>query len=115
MNVLTISAIVFACTLGGAVATRLLRSRLPDHHLSSDTKEVVKFAAGIIGTMTGILVGWLVSSAKTSFDGQRSGASQLSANVVVLDVRAGRHPVAGDHVCQRRPVPPGATVRCWRR
>ena len=33
----------------------LLRPRLPDHYLSTETKEVIKLAMGIIGTMTALV------------------------------------------------------------
>lgn len=85
MNPLLTSGIVLVCIFGGAVAGILLRRRLPDEHLSTDTKEIVKLVMGIVGTMTGMVLGLLVASAKSSFDGQRNGVSQLAANVVVLD------------------------------
>lgn len=85
MNPLLTSGIVLVCIFVSAVVGILLRRRLPDEHLSTDTKEVVKLVMGIVGTMTGMVLGLLVASAKSSFDGQRSGVSQLAANVVVLD------------------------------
>jgi hypothetical protein len=85
MSPLAISGLVLSCIFGGAVAGILLRRRFPEEHLSSDTKEVVKLVMGVVGTMTGMVLGLLVASAKSSFDGQRGGVSQLAANAVVLD------------------------------
>ena len=39
---------------------------------------------GIVATMTALVLGLLVSSAKASFDAQRQGVAQLAANIVVL-------------------------------
>jgi hypothetical protein len=85
MGSLAVSAIVFACVFAGAVLGMLVRTRLPEHHLSSETKDVVKLVMGIVATMTGMVLGLLVASAKSSFDSQRNGLAQLAANVVVLD------------------------------
>lgn len=85
MSPLETSAVALACVFAGAVGGIVLRRRLPDEHLSADTKEVVKLVVGVVGTMTGMVLGLLVASAKSSFDGQRAGVAQLAANVVVLD------------------------------
>lgn len=85
MSPLAISIAVLACIFAGAVVGILLRPRFPDEHLSADTKDTVKLVVGIVGTMTGMVLGLLVASAKSSFDGQRAGVAQLAANVVVLD------------------------------
>lgn len=62
-----------------------LRRLLPEHHLSPDSKDVVKVGMGLIGTMAALVPGLLVASAKSSFDAQRNGLTQLSANLVLLD------------------------------
>ena len=63
----------------------LLHYRLPDHHLSPESKDVVKLAMGIIGTMTALVLGLLIASAKSSFDAQRDGVARFAANAIVLD------------------------------
>lgn len=85
MSALAISGIVLVCIFGSAMFGIFLRSRMPEHHLSADTKDVVKLVVGIVGTMTGMVLGLLVASAKSSFDSQRAGLAQLSASVIVLD------------------------------
>jgi hypothetical protein len=85
MSPLAVSGIVFAIVFVGALLGLFTRSRLPDHHLSADTKDVVKLSMGILGTLTALVLGLLIATAKSSFDAQRSGVSQLAANVVVLD------------------------------
>lgn len=61
------------------------RSSLPDHHLSAESKEVVKLGMGLVGTMAALVLGLLVASAKSSFDAQSSELTQASASIVVLD------------------------------
>ena len=85
MGSMAISGIVFACGSAGALLGMLLRSRLPEHHLGAETKDVVKLAMGLVATMTALVLGMLVASAKASFDAQRQGVAQLAANAIVLD------------------------------
>jgi hypothetical protein len=85
MGSMAISGIVFACGSAGALLGMLLRSRLPEHHLSAESKDVVKLAMGLVATMTALVLGMLVASAKASFDAQRHGVAQLAANTIVLD------------------------------
>ena len=85
MGSLAISGIVFACGSAGALLGMSLRRRLPEHHLSADSRDVVKLAMGVVATMTALVLGMLVASAKSSFDAQRQGVAQIAANAVVLD------------------------------
>ena len=85
MSPLVISAIVFSCIFGGTLLGMILRAILPEHHLSADSKDVVKLAMGLIGTMAALLLGLLVASAKASYDARRSELIQMSANLVLLD------------------------------
>jgi len=85
MGSLTIAAIVFACTFGGALLGIWLRSILPESHLSSDSKDVVKMGTGLVATLSALVLGLLIASAKGSFDAHRTGIQQLSTNLILLD------------------------------
>jgi hypothetical protein len=85
MSSLAISGIVFACIFGGAVLGMILRAILPEKHWSSESQDIVKLGMGLIGTMTALVLGLLIASAKSSFDTQRNGLAQLSGNVIALD------------------------------
>jgi len=86
-----IGGVVFACTFGGALAGMGLRAVLPEHHLSADSKDVVKLGMGLIATLSALVLGLLIASAKSSFDGQRTGFQQLAANLVLLDRALARY------------------------
>jgi hypothetical protein len=62
-----------------------LQRRLPDHHLSPDSKDAMKLAMGLIVTMTALLLGLLVSSAKSSYDTKSSQIIQMAAKITLLD------------------------------
>src|SRR5262245_5191295 len=85
MTSLDISGITFACIFGGALLGMFLRTVLPEHHLSPDSKDVVKVGMGLIATMAALVLGLLTGSAKTSFDTQDAELKQMAANVILLD------------------------------
>jgi hypothetical protein len=85
MSSLTISCIIFACIFGGTLLGMMLRAILPEEHLSAESKDIIKLGMGLIGTMTALVLGLLVASAKSSFDTQRTGLAQLAGNVIFLD------------------------------
>ncbi len=55
-----------------------LRRLLPAEQLSAESKDAVKLALGLVGTMTAILLGLLISSAKSAFDTTRSEVIQMA-------------------------------------
>lgn len=85
MNSMVVSGVAFGVIVAGSLVGMVLRSMLPDHHLSQDSKDVVKLGMGLIGTITAMVLGLLVASAKSSYDTQRNGLAQLAANIVLLD------------------------------
>lgn len=85
MNALPIAGIVFACSFGGLLLGILLKSILPDPHLSADSKDAIKMGTGLIASMAALVIGLLTASAKSSFDSQRGVLQQMAANVVILD------------------------------
>jgi hypothetical protein len=85
MSSLAISLTAFAFVFGAAVFGMLFRGSLPQHHLSSDSKDTVKSAIGLVSTMSALVLGLLVSSAKSFYDTQSAELNQMSADVVALD------------------------------
>jgi Protein of unknown function (DUF4239) len=85
VNPLLMSVFVFACVFGGTVLGIFLRNKLPQHHLSGATKDVVRLGTGLIGTIAALVLGLLIASANGTYQTQSSQVQQLTANIVVLD------------------------------
>lgn len=85
MSALAISAIVFACVFGGALVGFWLRAVLPADHLSPASRDLIKLGMGIIATMSALVLGLLVASAKNSYDTESRGLTEMSAKVILLD------------------------------
>ena len=62
-----------------------LRSRLPEPHRSAETRDVVKLGMGLVATMSALLLGLLISSAKSSYDTQKTELTQVTSRLVFLD------------------------------
>ena len=84
MSSLGISAITLAFVFGGGLLGVLIGARLPKHHQSAETKEAVRLGMGMVGAIVALVLGLLISSAKTYNDMQRDELIQMSANLVIL-------------------------------
>ena len=85
MNELLISLLVFAVIFGGALVGVVVRPFLSERHLQPDSKEVVKMATGLIGTLAALVLGSLIASAKSTFDQKTNQVRQMTANLILLD------------------------------
>ena len=66
----------------------LLRSVLPEEHLSTDSKDskdVVKVSIALVATMAALLLGLPIASAKGAYDTRRNQLLQVSADMILLD------------------------------
>ena len=77
--------LVFACLFGAALLGSLLRSVLPEHHLSAETKDSVKLTMGLVATMSALILGLLIAAAKDKYDKESAGVTQMAAKVIFLD------------------------------
>jgi hypothetical protein len=85
MNTTFTGLIVLTCLIGAALLGTALRRVLPQQHLSADSRDVIKLAIGLVATMSALVLGLLVSSAKGSYDTERSEVIQMAAKVAFLD------------------------------
>ncbi|WP_395708329.1 DUF4239 domain-containing protein [Reyranella sp.] len=85
MSALTISLIICGMLVGGALTGALLRRVLPDHHLDTHAKDIVRLGCALIATISGLVLGLLINSAKTTYDAQRDEIRQLATSITLLD------------------------------
>jgi hypothetical protein len=85
MTPTTIGVISAACIFGGALIGLWLQRLLPKHHLNKESQDVMKLGAGVIATVTALVLGLLVSSAKSSFDAMNTRITQTSATIIIFD------------------------------
>lgn len=86
MTSFEISLITLLCLAAGFGLGLWLQHRLPGHHLSKESQDTIKLGAGMVTTMSALVLGLLVSSAKNSFDSVNNSIAQSGARVIQLDL-----------------------------
>ncbi|HXQ74049.1 MAG TPA: hypothetical protein VN844_26335, partial [Pyrinomonadaceae bacterium] len=64
MNSHLIALLACASIFVASLVGMWLRKVLPDQHLNAETKECVRVGMGLVATMTALLLGLLIASAK---------------------------------------------------
>ena len=85
MSPIGIALFAFACILGGAASGLIVGSRLPEHHLASESKDVVRLSMAMIATLTALVLGLVTASAKSAFDAEDAAIKNTAAAVLSLD------------------------------
>jgi hypothetical protein len=85
MDPLIVGLISVVCISIGLLVGLFLQNILPAHHLNAASKDTVRIGAGMLATLTALVLGLLVSSAKSSFDAMNTAIASGSAKVGMLD------------------------------
>lgn len=114
MNATLTAGLVAVALLAAVRAGRRLRRVLPQDHQGAETRDTIKLAAGLVATMTALLMGLLVSSAKNSYDATRGQVVQMAARVAYLDrLLAEYGPEAAEVRSRLRVMNERAVRRIW--
>ena len=109
-----IATILFLFLVGVTLLGRRVGRYLPEDQLSADSRDAVKLAMGFIATMTAVLLGLLITSAKGNFDTEQSEVMQMAAKVAFLDrVLALYGPEAADARLKLRDAIADGVRRMW--
>jgi hypothetical protein len=115
MTPIAISLLTFALALVGILVGSFMQRVLPEGHLSSDSKEVVKLSMGVVGTLTALVLGLLIASAKSSYDARESEVKQLTAYVILLDTLLDQYGEKAQPArASLRQAVPAVADRIWR-
>jgi hypothetical protein len=85
MSTLLTTTLVFGCLIGAVLLGAVGRRVIPGQHFDSDSRDAVKLALGLVATMAALLLGLLISSAKSDYDTQRRQIVEMAARVATLD------------------------------
>jgi ABC-type amino acid transport system permease subunit len=89
--------ISFAAIFGGALIGLFVRRRLPGHHLSTETQSVVTVAVAVIGTLSALVLGLMISAANGSFSKRSDEIRELSLQMIRVERNLRRYgPEADD-------------------
>ncbi len=80
-----ISLLVFLLACGGLRAGRAIARRLPDRHLATSSRNAAQAGIGMLATLAALVLGLMITSAKTSFDLRNLEIIDIAASMVLLD------------------------------
>jgi hypothetical protein len=82
-------ALAFLCPLTGAAIGMVLRHRIPEHHLTLASIDVMKLAMGLMATLIALTLGLLIQSAKPMARAHGRFASMYGTSPPAVSRRAG--------------------------
>jgi len=85
------AGIAFGLILASAAAGAFLRLKLPEHHLTGDSKDVIKLAVALIATMSALVLALLFSSTRSSYERTSGLVSRMTVDIVQLDRLLGEY------------------------
>jgi hypothetical protein len=85
MSAPLIAFIILACMLCGMALGSYLRLVLPDAHTQADSKDILLTSAGMMATLIALIIGLLVTSAKSNYDDATSGITQSATKIITLN------------------------------
>lgn len=85
MSAVESALIVLGLILISTAAGVSLRRKLPETHLSGDSKDVIKLATALVATMAALVTALLFAATRASYETTHGQVGQLTANVIELD------------------------------
>jgi hypothetical protein len=80
-----IGLVIFIIILLGAMAGWAAGAHLPEHHTTSETRNAVSVSMAVVGTVSALVLGLLISQANNAFLARSDEVTQLAANIARLD------------------------------
>lgn len=85
MNSVLIGLSAFVAIFSGAMIGLIAARWLPSHHLGSDTRTAVSVSMAVVGTLSALVIGLLISTANSSFLARSSAIGDLSVDILRLN------------------------------
>src|SRR5438046_8439120 len=97
--------ISFAAIFAGALIGLFARKRLPSHHLGSETQSAITVSVAVLGTLSALVLGLMITAANSSFSARSDEVRELSLQVIRIDRNLRRYGPEAEDV--------RAKVRTW--
>jgi hypothetical protein len=85
MGPLADAVIVLTCVFASGLLGLSLRSALPQQHLQEESLSMVRLCTGVIATLTALVLGLLVASAKANYDRVNDEVTHAAVAIVLFD------------------------------
>lgn len=88
----------FAAIFGGVLIGVFIARRLPSHHLSAETQSSVTVSVAVIGTLSALVLGLMISAANRSFSARSDEIGELSLQLIRMERNLVRYGPEADDV-----------------
>ena len=85
MSPTIIGGLTLACVYGGALVGVFAGPFLPKPHLNAESRDAIKISIAMVGTVTALVLGLLIASAKTSFVLKQTELKEAATKIILLD------------------------------
>jgi ABC-type amino acid transport system permease subunit len=93
-----IGLICFVAIFGGALLGIFAARALPEHHFSTETRTAVSVSAAIVGTLSALVLGLMISTASSSFSARSSEVATISVDLIRINRMMQRYGPEADDV-----------------
>jgi hypothetical protein len=85
LSAVDVALVAFASILVSIAIGLLMRFWLPEEHITGDSKEVIRLATALIGTMAAVVLALLFAATRTSFQDTSNSVGRMTTSVIDLD------------------------------
>jgi hypothetical protein len=85
LSAITVAVVSFTLIVLSVLGGVALRSRLPADSFTGDSKDVIRLATALIGTMAAVVLALLFASTRASYETTNSRVAHLTAGMIELD------------------------------
>ena len=85
MSHLISGLVSFAAIFGGALLGLFVAPRLPGHHRTSETQSAITVSVAVIGTLSALVLGLMITAANSSFTKRSEEVRELSLQLIRMD------------------------------
>ena len=93
-----IGLIAFVAIFGGTLLGIFAARALPEHHLSTETRTAVSVSAAIVGTLSALVLGLMISTASSSFADRSREVTIISVDIIRINRMMQRYGPEADDV-----------------
>ena len=98
MNEVVIGLISFVAIFGSALLGIFAARALPEHHLSDQTRTTVSVSAAVVGTLSALVLGLMISTANSSFSARSREVRAISVDLIHMNRMMQRYGPEADDV-----------------
>jgi hypothetical protein len=80
-----VGAISFIAIFGGVLIGMFVAQRLPGHHISNQTQSAITVSVAVIGTLSALVLGLMITAANSSFSSRSEEVRELSLQLIRMD------------------------------